>query len=85
MNNNDINKKLLSIFNKRFGIDFSCYTDEFFEKELLGNEINMQPRDLIYLFVDIQNEFGINIPQSFIAEGKFNTFSNIREMISSLY
>ncbi|WP_024834411.1 peptide maturation system acyl carrier-related protein [Ruminiclostridium josui] len=48
---------------------------------LLGSNIKLTPRDLLYIFVDIEEEFKITIPESYIIEGKFNTFNNILQII----
>lgn len=80
-NNNDIDSKLKDIFMNRFNINL-CNTDvEELDANLLGKEFNLQPRDLLYLYCDIENIFGITIPQQEVAVGKFNTYNNIYEII----
>ena len=85
MDNSTMNKiatELKGIFKQRFEMDLGDYNEEALDKELLGYEFNMQPRDLLYLFFDIEKEFGITIPQEDIAEGRFNTFNNIAVIIA---
>jgi acyl carrier protein len=48
----------------------------------LGKEWGLAPRDLLYLFFDIENEFGISIPEEAIEKGKFDTINNIAGIIS---
>jgi len=79
---NEIMTGLKCIFKQRFKMDMEGFSEEALDKELLGNEFKMQPRDLIYLFFDIEKEFGIVIPQVDIAEGRFNTFNNIAMIIA---
>ncbi len=79
----DIKKRLDGIFKKRFGVDIGAMKEEFKDKKLLGREIGMPPRDLLYLFFDIEKEFAISISQESIATGKFSTYSNICKIISN--
>jgi len=69
--------RLKGIFKNRFEMDLDKCDDEALGKNLLGNEFGMKPRDLIYLFFDIEKEFNITIPQEDIAEGRFNSFNNM--------
>lgn len=96
MNRIEIDSKLKAIFLKRFGLDFGAMgstapdwfrtdmapiKEEFGDKKLLGREFGMPPRDLLYLFFDIEKEFGISIPQESIASGEFSTYNGICRMI----
>lgn len=78
-NYHQINKKLKDIFKDRFNLDI-CH-ESFLNKQLLGKEIGLQPRDLIYLFFDVENTFGIKIKEEYIVTHKFDTFDNICEII----
>lgn len=75
--------KLKKIFESRFGKDLVNFAEEDFNKELLGSFWDLQPRDLLYLFTDIEESFKITIPQEEIAAGNFNTFNNIVEIIKN--
>ncbi|MCX7745303.1 MAG: peptide maturation system acyl carrier-related protein [Clostridia bacterium] len=77
----DTVEKLKSIFFNRFEMNLSKCSQEDFDRALLGSFFNLAPRDLIYLFFDIEKEFNINIPQDEIVEGRFNTINNIADMI----
>lgn len=72
---------LKNIFARRFDIDMEQKEGALLDKHLLGIDIGLEPRDLIYLYFDIEKEFDINIPDEDVAEGKFNTFNNIAEII----
>jgi peptide maturation system acyl carrier-related protein len=76
-----IMEKLLAIFKARFERDLSEYCPEIQNEHLLGSKIGMEPRHLIYLFFDIEREFGVTIPQEQIISGEFSNLSNIARMI----
>ncbi len=77
----NIEKELENIFVKRFKLDFTEMDIEAKNDYLLGSNIKLTPRDLLYVFVDIEEEFKITIPESYIIEGKFSTFNNILQII----
>jgi peptide maturation system acyl carrier-related protein len=78
---NFIETKLEKIFRERFGIDIKSLDDEKRRKNLLGCEFCMVPRDLLYLFFDIEREFDIDLPEEEIAAGRFNSLENIASII----
>lgn len=75
--------KLMGIFKKRLNMDFDKLGKDSFSQNLLGEEIRLSARDLLYIYFDVKNEFDINIPQEDIAQGKFSTFDGIFESILS--
>ncbi len=78
-----IKEGLLKIFNQRFNIDFTKWDKDYYTKNLLGEEIQLSARDLLYIFFDVKNRFNITIPQEDIANGKFSTFEGIFEVVES--
>ncbi|QNU67844.1 peptide maturation system acyl carrier-related protein [Ruminiclostridium herbifermentans] len=76
-----IEKKLDDIFKRRFGIEMGQNKDKFRDKKLLGQEFGMPPRDLLYLFFDVEKEFSIKIPQDAIVSGQFSTYNGICKII----
>jgi len=78
---NTVYLTLKNIFTQRFNIDVEQQEGTLLDKHLLGGDIRLNARDLIYLYFDIEKEFGITLPEEDIAEGKFNTFNNIVEII----
>ncbi len=78
-----IKEGLLKIFNQRFNIDFTKWDKDYYSKNLLGEEIQLSARDLLYIFFDVKNRFNITIPQEEIASGKFITFGGIYEIVES--
>lgn len=78
-----IKEGLLNIFNQRFNIDFTKWDKDYYTKSLLGEDINLSARDLLYIYFDVKSQFNITIPQEEIANGKFVTFGGILEIILS--
>jgi peptide maturation system acyl carrier-related protein len=78
-----IEKRLDDIFKKRFGIEMSSIKDKFRDEKLLGQEFGMPPRDLLYLFFDVEEEFSIRIPQEAIVTGQFSTYNGICKIINN--
>ncbi len=80
---NNIKEELVGIFRKRLNIDFIKWDKDYYSKNLLGEEIQLSARDLLYIFFDVKNRFNITIPQEDIANGKFSTFEGIFEVVES--
>lgn len=53
------------------------------EEPLLGEKYCLAPRDLLYLFFDIEKEFGITIPEDDILAKKFNSIKNLIGIIET--
>ncbi len=80
---NEIYTGLRNIFNNRFKINLEEKDRADFNKHLLGMEWGFEPRDLLYIFFDIEREFKICIPEEAIESGNFGTISSIAETISA--
>ena len=77
----EINKtesELENIFRNMFNLEF---TESKKEYRLMDDEIMMLPRDLVYLYNEIEKKFQIAIPEQDIITEDFNTFNNILEII----
>ncbi len=79
----NIKVKLMGIFKNRFNLDFDKLGKDSFSQNLLGKELRLSARDLLYVYFDAMNVFNIAIPQEDIAQGKFSTFDGIFESILS--
>jgi peptide maturation system acyl carrier-related protein len=79
----EIRNRLSKIFKTRFNLDLDSSDESLRDKPLLGAEIRLAPRDLLYLFLDIEKEFTITIPEQEVVAGKFNSINNIIAIISS--
>lgn len=78
----EINQKLEKIMEYRFEINMRNFDENSREKELLGDVFRLEARDMIYLFFDIEKEFGITIPEEDIVNGKFATLNSISGIIN---
>lgn len=76
-----INNKLNDIFIQKFSLNVAQLNESELEKDLLSSDIGFEPRDLVYLYFDIEKEFNISISQADIYEGRFNSYNNICDMI----
>lgn len=79
----DDTARLADIFYKRFGLDLSNKDHALRRKNFFSKDLGLEPRDLLYLFFDIEKEFDIKIPESDILGNKFCTFNDIVEIICS--
>lgn len=80
----EIDLRLKRIFKSRLGIDFDKAEKEnpsLLVENLLGDKFGLKARHLLYLFFDIEKEFGITIPETRIASGQFNTYNNMLDII----
>ena len=80
---NEIYQKLSKIFKERFCLDILENWEEIQNEHLLGVKIGLEATELIYLYYDIEKEFGIIIPEEHIVNGKFITIDNIAHMIQA--
>ncbi len=83
LSSHKIKEGLLNIFSQRFNIDFTKWDKDYYSKNLLGEEIQLSARDLLYIFFDVKNQFNITIPQEEIANAKFTTFGGILEIVQN--
>ncbi|MDF2989339.1 MAG: hypothetical protein K0R50_4849 [Eubacterium sp.] len=81
INNEEIYEKLKNIFSERFEIDLDSMPKENLEKHLLSSDIGLAPRNLIYIYLDIEKNFGISIPDEDVATGSLSSVSKIIEMV----
>ena len=73
--------RLNNIFFELFNIDLEEVENNYLDEELLGENIGFYPRNLLYLYFEIEKKFNIIIPQENVADGKFNTINNIINII----
>ena len=81
INNEEIYEKLRNIFSNRFEMDLEAIAKENFDKHLLGSEFRLAPRDLIYIYIDIEKDFNISIPEEDVATGGLSTINNTIKMV----
>lgn len=83
MKKKDIEEKLVEIFKKRSGIDFSTY-QWLKDKSVFGREINLPPREMVYILSDVERRFCVRIPDRYLVNKKFNSFNAIYQIICNL-
>ncbi len=83
LSSNKIEQGLMEIFKQRFNMDFTKWDKDYYSKNLLGEEIRLSARDLLYIYFDVKSQFNITIPQEEIANGKFSTFGGILEIVKN--
>jgi peptide maturation system acyl carrier-related protein len=79
MTKREIETKLAEIFQKRFSLDFPN-NPETKEMKLLGKS-GIPASELLHVYFDVKNIFGISIPEEDIVAGRFDTFSHITDII----
>lgn len=77
---NAIKEKLNKILLKRSGHNFAG-NSALYHKKLLGLQICMPARELLHVYFDVEQEFGISIPEEEIVAGNFDTAEHIAEII----
>jgi len=64
---------------KRFLLDFS-HNQEMKEEKILGKS-GIPARELLHVYFDVKETFNISIPEEDIANGNFDTFAHIADII----
>ncbi|MCP4178335.1 MAG: hypothetical protein GY756_11255 [bacterium] len=80
MDRNLISKKLIKILKKDYNKTLVNYHKEF-DENLLGSKINLDPRDLIYFIIDVEDQFNLKISTDHILRFKLFTLNQFVEMI----
>ena len=76
----DIKNRTIQIARKIKNYPESYYSDNF-TQALTGSVFKYKSQDLIYLFLELQNEFGIHFCEDDVVDYKFNTLSSIVQII----
>lgn len=87
MDNENLKKEILerikAIFFKLYKTDIDITSNSSMKADIFTNKYFLQPRDLVYMFFEVQKEFNIRIPQSSIINGCFRTIYGIMETVYS--
>lgn len=81
MSKEEIMYNLEDIFFNVMHMDKNHLTGQYMDKDLFGYAINFAPRDLLFLFFEIEKRFNIIIPNDDILNNEFNTINNIANII----
>lgn len=68
----DIRAKILRIANRNIAEN---------DVNMLGNPYYLEPRDLVYLFMEVQEYYHINIPEEQLRNQQFATINGIATVI----
>ena len=79
MNRHEIEKKLSDIFIKRFSKNVLS-KPEMKKMKVLG-KAGIPARELLHVYFDVKNIFGISIPEDDVVKGRFDTFEHIVDII----
>jgi len=80
VNKHEIENKLADIFVKRFSMDMMG-NPEMQNMKLLGTN-GIPARELLHVYFDVKRTFGISIPEDDVADGRFDTFAHITDIVA---
>lgn len=78
---NEVSERLKMIFCKRFDIHPAYWSVERQRSHFLSKVIGFSPRDLIYVFHDVEEKFSISIPYRSVISGEFSNFESLVNII----
>lgn len=81
MDREEVVKRLIILLNNMFNknIDKSMSNEHYF-----SNTLGISPRELVYYFLEVETEFGVKIPEKYIADGSFCTIDKTADILLSL-
>ena len=71
------------IFLKRTGIDFKS-NEEYKELNVFGKVLNINPREMVMVYMDLKNQFKIDNLNIYLENKEFITYKKICEIIEKL-
>jgi len=74
-----VKNKIIDIIDKLFNIQLD---EASLDESLLGKNIKLTARDLVYLYFEIKDIWNINISEDSIVSGKFHTINSISTLIN---
>lgn len=79
-NKKEIEDSILKIIYDNFDVKIE---EDFIDKPLLGKEIKLPARSLVYLYFEIKDFFDVKISEDDIVGGKFISVNSIADCIIS--
>lgn len=76
-----VSGKVKKIFFDLFQKDESKMQDSYCTDNFFGSKMGLLPGDVVAYLYAVENEFNLQIPSSYIQEGKFNTLANVTNII----
>jgi acyl carrier protein len=77
--------KLSDVIEKRFNFLVKEISTSWENELILGSKFGFTPRELIYLFFEVQRDFNLKIPQEHILDGSFKSLAGIADSILQVY
>lgn len=81
MTDNNIKEQIVDLINTVKGLNLK---EEDYDEHLFSSKIDLSPRDLVYVFLKIEELFKIQIPEENIINEDFITINKITEIVSSV-
>ncbi len=81
MNSRDIKKQISGIISNVSNIKVH---EEDYDTHLFSPKIDLKPRDLAYVFMEVEETFKISIPERSIIEDGFTTVNKIFTIITDV-
>lgn len=79
-----VSEDLRDIICKRSDIDLKMYSNINKEQNLLGQEINLGHREILYIIHDIEAKYAITIPEEILLDANTYTINALCNVISKL-
>lgn len=77
-------KKIKEMIKATLNVNIDNMTEEEKDYPLLSKRFDVMPYQMLVFFTRIEKEFGIRIPDEYIADGKFNSCNDISKIILEL-
>lgn len=77
-------KKIKEMIKATLNVNIDNMTEEEKDYPLLSKRFDVMPYQMLVFFTRIEKEFGIRIPDKYIADGKFNSYNDISKIILEL-
>ena len=81
MDAENIRAKVKKVFFDLFQKDESKIQDSYCTDNFFGSKLGLLPGDVVAYLYAVEKEFNLQIPSSYIQEGKFNTLDNVTNII----
>ncbi len=72
-----IRQGVLDILSDRLEINPALLAEEYWGIPLTGGRFRLTPRELVYLFFEVEKRFGVRIAPEWLLGGRFNSISGV--------
>lgn len=81
MQKQEIIQKIKFIMQDRLNVDNNLIIEENYDESLTGGTFNFKSLDLVYLFLEVEKNFNVQIDATKIVNYEFNTINGIAKLI----